>query len=159
MSEHERMRASLAALAAGALTPDEAATVRAHLAACSECARQSEGWQRLAGALERSPQTQPTPARLARITALAVAHRQEVLAERQRRWLLSGLVAFGAALFVALLPLAATLVGWLAGLLNVTGTVALLVGVTTWWALGALIGLGLWPLVAEWKQRWEEKTV
>lgn len=81
MSEHVTDRLSLEA--AGALDPDEAARVEAHLSECAACAARAAGWRALAEDLRRLPQAQPSPALVARTQRTVVWQ----LAERtERAW-------------------------------------------------------------------------
>lgn len=160
MSEHEQIRKNLVRLIAGTLTAEEEAALRAHLAACPACAHEAQVWQRLRGTLERIPETLPTPARLARIKALAVAHREEVLERRWNRLVLTGLVLYGWALFVVVWPLLPALIDWLGTQLSLPWFVVVIAGLGLWWSFCWVIGLALLPLLrkAE-KVDLEEKVV
>jgi anti-sigma factor RsiW len=92
MSEHLEELLPLAA--AGALEPDEAARLAAHLAACETCAGEAAAWQRLAEGLGRLPAARPSRALAAR-TREAVEVRLAERAERAwNRAALGFLVAF-----------------------------------------------------------------
>lgn len=84
----------LALAAAGALGPEEAARVEAHLRECAACAAEAAAWRSLAGGLGRLPSPRPSRA-LVTCTVEAVEAR---LAERsERAWnraALGFLVAF-----------------------------------------------------------------
>ena len=159
MSEHETMRRRLVALVAGTLSASEEARLRSHLASCPECAREAQAWERLVRALGRIPETLPTPARLARITARAQARREEIFEKRWNRLVLTGLVLYGWALFVVSWPLLPGLVGWLSDQLALPGFAVILVGLVFWWSFCWVIGLGLLPLLRGQRVRLEEKVV
>ena len=159
MSDHEQIRMNLAALAASALSPAEEAAARAHLAACPECAREEQVWRRLLEAMQRIPETLPTPARLARIKALALERREEVLERRWNRLVLTGLVLYGWALFVVIWPLLPTAVGWLSERLALPWFALVILGLGLWWSFCWVIGLALLPLLRRQKVDLEEKVV
>lgn len=149
MTKHEKTRKSLAALAAGALAPEEEACARAHLSACPDCAREEQVWRRLLGAIGRIPATVPAPARLGRIAALARARRQEVLARRWNRLVLAGLVLYGWALFVVSWPLLPAAVDWLGSRLALPWFAVVILGLGLWWSFCWVIGLALLPLLRQ----------
>lgn len=159
MSEHEQVRKNLAARAAGVLSPAEQAELRAHLAACPECAREERVWHRLLEAMERIPETLPTPARLARIKAMAVARREELLERRWNRLVLTGLVLYGWALFLIIWPLLPAAVGWLSERLALPWFALVILGLGAWWSFCWVIGLALLPLLQRQKVDLEEKVV
>lgn len=159
MSEHEPIRQKLAALHAGTLSPAEEAELHAHLAACPACAREEQVWHRLLGAMQRLPETLPTPARLARIKALVVARREEVLERRWNRLVLTGLVLYGWALFVVVWPLLPAAVGWLSERLALPWFALVILGLGLWWSFCWVIGLALLPLLRQKKIDLEEKVV
>lgn len=159
MNEHRQVREKLAALVAGTLTVDEAAQVRAHLAACPQCRREEEVWQRLLGAMQRLPVTLPGPARLARIAARAEARRQEVLEQRWNRLVLTGLVLYGWALFVVVLPLLPVGVRWLAEQFSLHWFVVVVLGLGLWWSFCWVIGLSLLPVLRAQRRQLEEKIL
>lgn len=159
MSEHEKTRKNLAALAAGALSAEEDARLRAHLAACPECRRQEQLWRRLLGAMQRIPETVPTPARLARVVALAQARREEVLEKRWNRLVLTGLVLYGWALFIVTLPLAPAAVSWLSERLALPWFAVIILALGLWWSFCWVIGLALLPLLRRPEVDLEEKVV
>jgi len=159
MSEHEEMRKNLAGLVAGQLAPAAAEAARAHLAACPDCAQEAEVWRRLVGAMQRLPVTAPRPARLARIAALAHAHRQETLEKRWNRLVLIGLVLYGWALWVVAAPLLPVVVDWLAARLALPGFAVVILGLAFWWSFCWVIGLALLPLLRQREAALEEKIV
>lgn len=158
MTEHEKIRLTLASLAAGTLDPAEATAARAHLDACSDCAREWESWQRLTTAVERLPAATLAPQRLSRLAAAAEARRQHVLERRWNRLVLTGLVVYGWALFMVSWPLLPATIEWLSGLLRLPWFAVVVVGLTLWWSFCAVIGLGLLPLLRGQKAELEEKV-
>ena len=158
MSEHEKTRRNLAALAAGTLEPAEESAARAHLEACGECARAWTSWQRVTSAVERLPGAEIAPQRLGRIAAAAQARRQHVLECRWNRLVLAGLVFVGWALFVVSWPLLPLAIEWLSGLLRLPWFAVVVVGLTFWWSFCLVIGLGLLPLLRGGKAELEEKV-
>ena len=126
MSEHDPARNSLAALAAGALAPEQEARVREHLAECQACAEAFARWRRLTASLERLPDPALPPAAVGRMAARAGAHRREVLERRWNRLVLLGLIAFG----------------WLFGM----GNIAVATALAESWLNGAATS-GLWSSV------------
>lgn len=159
MSEHEKTRKNLTALLAGMLSPNEEAAVRAHLAACPECVREEQVWRKLVGAMQRIPETLPTPARLARIAALAQAHREEWLERRWNRLVLTGLVLYGWALFIVALPLLPALIERLSEWLRLPWFAVVVVALAFWWSFCWVIGLALLPLLRRNEADLEEKVV
>jgi len=159
MNEHRQAREKLAALVAGTLAAHEAARVRAHLAACPECSREEEVWRRLLGAVERFPEAQPAPARLARIAARAEARRQELLEQRWNRLVLTGLVLYGWALFVVVLPLLPLGVRWLAEQFSLHWFAVVILGLGLWWSFCWVIGLSLLPILRAQRRQLEEKIL
>lgn len=153
------MRKNLAALAAGTLTPQEAAGARAHLAECAACGREFESWRRLLLALERLPEAALSPATLSRLAARAITRREEVLERRWNRLVLTGLVLYGWALFAVVLPLLPTGVGWLAQRLSLHWFVVTLLALGLWWSFCWVIGLALLPLFRALKVEVEEKAL
>lgn len=154
MSDHKEIRAKLAELLAGGLPAKQEAAVRAHVAECGECARELELWKRLTAGLRRVPATSPTPARLARIAALAQARRAEVLEQRRNRLVLTGLALYGWALFLAAWPALESLTGWL----GVSGSAVAPVAVLGWVTFTWMISFALLPLLRSLKATGKEKT-
>jgi len=159
MSDHEQTRKNLAALLAGTLSPADEAAARAHLAACPDCTREQQVWERLVGALERIPETLPTPARLQRIAALAQLRREEVLERRWNRLVLTGLVLYGWALFIVALPLLPVLIDRLSDWLRLPWFAVVVVALAFWWSFCWVIGLALLPLLRRGEAELEEKVV
>ena len=159
MNQHQQTREKLAALVAGLLAPREASRVQDHLAVCPECRREEEVWRRLLRAMQRVPETLPTPARLAHIAARAEAHRQEVLEQRWNRLVLTGLVLYGWALWVVVAPLLPAAVDWLAARLALPGFAVVILGLAFWWSFCWVIGLALLPLLRQREAGLEEKIV
>jgi len=158
MSEHEKTRWNLAALAAGTLEPSEESAARAHLEACAECARAWESWQRLGRAVERLPAAELPRPRLSRLAAVAEARRKHVLERRWNRLVLTGLVVYGWALFVVSWPLLPATIEWLSGLTRLPWFAVVVVGLTLWWSFCIVIGLGLFPLLRGQNAKLEEKV-
>ncbi|MDA2914316.1 zf-HC2 domain-containing protein [Acidobacteriia bacterium AH_259_A11_L15] len=159
MNEHEKTRRNLAALAAGTLPADEEARLRAHLAACPDCARQEQVWGGLLKAFARVPETTPTPARLARITALAQARREEVLAARWQKIVMTGLAVLGWAWFALVWPALWAARDWLVDWLALPPTTGTVLTMILWWLLSLTIGLALLPLLRQWETEWKEKVI
>ncbi|HKZ53381.1 MAG TPA: zf-HC2 domain-containing protein [Candidatus Acidoferrales bacterium] len=159
MNQHQQTREKLAALVAGLLAPREASRVQDHLAVCPECRREEEVWRRLLRAMQRVPETLPTPARLAHIAARAEAHRQEVLEQRWNRLVLTGLVLYGWALFVVVLPVLPLGVSWLAEHFSLHWFVVVILGLGLWWSFCWVIGLSLLPVLRAQRRQLEEKTL
>ena len=158
MTEHEAIRAQLAALAAGALSEAESAAVRGHLAACALCAAELERWQRLGRALAQLPAAEPSAVRVGRIAALAAARRWQVLERRWNRLVLTGLILYGWALFLVIWPLLPTVTEWLSQQLRLPGFAVVLLALSLWWSFCWVIGLGLLPLLRDEKAELEEKV-
>ena len=158
MSEHEKIRRNLAALAAGALKPAEESAARTHLEACAKCAREWESWQRLTRAVERLPAAQLSPQRLGRIAAAAEARRQHVLERRWNRLVLAGLVLYGWALFAVSWPLLPAAIEWLGGFTGLPWFGVVAAGLIVWWSFCVVIGLGLFPLLRGQNAELEEKV-
>ncbi len=158
MTEHEKTRQNLAALAAGALSPAEESAARAHLEACAECARAWESWQRLTSAVQRLPGAELSPQRLGRIVAAAQARREHVLERRWNRLVLVGLIAYGWALFAVSWPLLPAAVEWLSGAMRLPWFGVVVAGLIAWWSFCIVIGLGLFPLLRSQNAELEEKV-
>jgi len=126
MNEHDPTRSHLAALAAGALAPDEEARVRDHLAGCPLCAKSHASWERLRASLARLPEPALPVAALGRISARAEAHRRALLERRWNRMVLLGLATFG----------------WLFG----AGNIAVVTALAESWLNGTVTN-GLWSSV------------
>jgi anti-sigma factor RsiW len=92
MSDHPRDLLALAA--AGALDPEEASRVEAHLAGCPVCAREAEEWRRLAEGLGRMDVPRPSRAIVARTVEAVEAHLAEKADQAWNRAALGFLVAF-----------------------------------------------------------------
>lgn len=144
---------------AGMLARDEEAAVRAHLATCPTCAHEEQTWRRLVAALERMPETVPSPTALARIKARARARLDDVAERRWNRLVLTGLVLYGWALFLVALPLLPTGVGWLAEQAALPWFVVVILGLGLWWSFCWVIGLALLPLLRQQRVELEEKVV
>jgi anti-sigma factor RsiW len=142
MNEHEQAQKKMAALLGGLLPAEEAARLRAHLARCPDCQQQEEVWNKLLGALQRIPETTPTPGLVARLARLATARRQEILERRWNRLVLTGLVVYGWLLFVVVVPLLPTGSVWL----GLPWFVTALLGSGLWLSFCWVIALGLLPL-------------
>ena len=158
MTEHETIRAKLAALAAGTLSEAETAAARAHLDACAKCAAEFAGWQRLGRAVTQLPAPEPSAARVARIAALATARRWQVLERRWNRLVLTGLILYGWALFLVAWPLLPTATDWLSQQLRLPGFAVVLLALSLWWSFCWVIGLGLLPLLRDERAELEEKV-
>jgi anti-sigma factor RsiW len=84
----------LALAAAGALDPDEAAQVAAHLGGCEACAREAAAWQRAAAELRRLPAPRPSGALVARTLEAVEAQLAERAERAWNRAALGFLIAF-----------------------------------------------------------------
>jgi predicted anti-sigma-YlaC factor YlaD len=73
----------LALATAGALGPEEAARVQAHLRECASCSAEADAWRRLGEALGQVPSSRPSRALVAR-TVEAVEER--LAARSERAW-------------------------------------------------------------------------
>ena len=153
---HETAQKNLVALVAGNLPERTESSLRTHLQSCSECSRQLEVWQRLTQSLRRIPETTPTPARLARIAALARARREEVILQRQNRLVLTGLVLFGWTLSLLTLRGVWTANQWLAGWTGWTAIDNPWTPVLLWLTLTWMAALALLPLLREHKTSLQE---
>ncbi len=158
MSEHEKIRARLAALAAGTLSAAEAAESKAHLAACTSCAAEFARWQRLERAVTQLPAAEPSTVSVARIGALATARRWQVLERRWNRLVLTGLILYGWALFAVSWPLLPTATEWLSQQLRLPWFAVVGLALVLWWSFCWVIGLGLLPLMRDEKPELEEKV-
>lgn len=159
MRDHSQVGKGLAALAAGTLSGEEETRMRAHLAECADCARALERWQRLLTAVERLPEATLPPASLARIAARARARREEVLERSWNRLVFAGLVLYGWALFLVVLPLLPTGVSWVAEQFAVHWFAVVVLGLGLWWTFCWVIGLALLPLLRGQKVQLEEKIL
>lgn len=157
MSDHERVRPLLSAIAAGTLVPDD--YLRAHLTACPTCAQELERWRRLVTTVERLPEPDLSPAALARLKGLAVAHREGVLERRWNRLVLTGLILYGWALFAVIVPLVPTGVDWLSEWLTLPALVTVLLALGLWWSFCWVVGLALLPLLRTERVDLEEKVL
>lgn len=83
MAEHDTLRGLLVLDVLGALDASERERVRSHLALCTSCAAELEGWQELARGFKRLPKLQ-APAKLVEQTRLRVEARFAL--EAERRW-------------------------------------------------------------------------
>ncbi len=156
---HSTAQKNLVALAAGSLTERQEDSLHTHLQTCSECSRQLETWQRLTGALQRLPETAPAPARLARIAALARARREEVIAQRWNRLVVTGLVLFGWTLSLVTLQGVWTANQWLAGWTGWSAIDNLWTPVLLWLTLTWMAALALLPLLREHKTSTQENVL
>jgi anti-sigma factor RsiW len=157
MDEHETTRENLTALAAGLLPDTGAKAARQHLFACAACRRELESCRRMLQNLADLPAAGPSPFRLARVTALAVARREELLAKRRNAVVLAGLAMISWLFFLASLPLLSALSHWLGAWLGISPLPALILGIALWWGSNFFIGLSLVPLLHEHETEWEEK--
>jgi anti-sigma factor RsiW len=139
VSDH--VRDLLALAAAGALDPEEARRVAAHVEGCAECAAEAERWRHLARELGRLPAPKASPLLVAR-TVQAV---EERLAERaERAWnraALGFLVAFAWTLavvaFLAFDLVAGGFAAWLGGPIGPTAAWYAAYLVAGWLSAGA----------------------
>lgn len=153
---HETAKKNLVALVAGNLPERTESSLRTHLQSCSECSRQLEVWQRLTQSLRRIPETTPTPARLARIAALARARREEVILQRRNRLVLTGLVLFGWTLSLLTLRGVWEANQWLAAWTGWPVMANPVMPVLLWFGLTWMAGIGLLPLLREHKTSLQE---
>jgi hypothetical protein len=94
MINHNQARELIALREGGALSTDQAADLRAHLATCADCQAFAAAAERLTIALQAEPV--PVNAALTRRMQLAVRRRAlELRRQRERRW-----IVVGAAIFV-----------------------------------------------------------
>lgn len=157
MDEHEKTGKILMALAAGLLPLADEKAAREHLLQCAACTRELESCRRMIQGLTYLPAAAPSAFRLARITALAVARREEIVANRRNTVVLVGLAVFSWLFFLASLPLLSTLTHRLGAWLGISSLLAFALGLTLWWGSSLLIGLSLVPLLREQGTKWEEK--
>ena len=157
MDEHEKTRNNLMALAAGLLPLADEKAARGHLARCAVCTRELENCRRTIQGLAGLPAGAPSSFRLARITALAVARREEIVADRRNAVVLGGLAVLSWLFFLASLPLLSTLSHWLGVWLGISPLLALTLGIGFWWGSNFFIGLSLVPLLHEHETEWGEK--
>ena len=118
MSEHDAMREHLSLAAAGALDAAEEQRLARHLRECSECAKELEGWQFLAGELRRLPTPQAPAALVERVRAQLA---WQLAAEAERRWnarMMIFLVMFAWTVTLASWPVVRLLTSGLAGWLD-----------------------------------------
>ena len=153
---HETAKKNLVALVAGNLPERTESSLRTHLQSCSECSRQLEVWQRLTRSLRRIPETTPTPARLARIAALARARREEVILQRQNRLVLTGLVLFGWTLSLLTLRGVWEANQWLAAWTGWPVMANPVMPVLLWLTMTWMAALALLPLLREHKTSLQE---
>ncbi len=77
MSDHEELESSVAAWVLGALDPDEAETIRAHVEACATCREVADPLRRVVGALPLAVEEAAPPPRLReRVLAAAAESRR-----------------------------------------------------------------------------------
>lgn len=151
MSEHEEIRPLLALAAAGVLEESEEQRVAAHVARCSECAAELEGWQALAGGLRMLPTMQAPAALVERVRAIAAA---ELAAQPESR---RNLAAVAGAVMAAWLLAVVTwpAVRWLGGFF-------FRVEFNWWWALGsaslAWLCAGVTGIALALRRRTERRT-
>jgi hypothetical protein len=157
MDEHEKTRKNLMALAAGLLPLADEKVGREHLARCAVCTRELESCRRTIQGLAGLPAGSPSSFRLARITALAVARREEIVTDRRNAVVLGGLAVFSWLFFLASLPLLSTLSHRLGLWLGISPLLALTLGIAFWWGSNFFIGLSLVPLLHEHGTESEEK--
>lgn len=125
----------LALAAAGALDPEEAARVEAHLSECAACAAEAGAWRRLADGLARLPSPRPSRTLVARTVEEVEAR----LAERsERAW---NRAALG---FAVAFAWTMAVVAWMV-LDLVTGQLALRLGrpvggTAAWYAAYVVVG-------------------
>jgi anti-sigma factor RsiW len=116
MSEHDVIREYLSLAAAGALDAAEEQRLARHLRECSECAKEFEGWQFLAGELRRLPTPQAPAALVERVRAQVAWQLAEEKQRRSNAWLMIFLVLFAWTLTLASWPvvrlLTSGLIGW-----------------------------------------------
>jgi len=109
--------------------------------------------------LQRLPETAPAPARLTRIAALARARREEVIAQRWNRLVVTGLVLFGWTLSLVTLQGVWTANQWLAGWTGWTAIDNLWTPVLLWLTLTWMAALALLPLLREHKTSTQENVL
>lgn len=147
MNEHEAFSELLKLEAAGLLELSERAKLEAHLAGCPACARERVRWQRLGQALRGGASEEPGAVLVARTRALARARLEEVAERRWNRLVLFGLVTYGWALWVVILPVLPTGADWLAARLGLPWIVTTLLLLLFWWSFTWVIGAATLPLL------------
>lgn len=157
MDEHEKTGKILMALVAGLLPAADEKAAREHLLQCAACTRELENSRRLIQSFEHLPAAAPSAFRLARITVLAVARREEIVANRRNTVVLVGLAVFSWLFFLASLPLLSTFSHRLGVWLGISPLLALTLGIAFWWGSNFFIGLSLVPLLREYGTEWKEK--
>ncbi len=130
MSDHEELESSVAAWVLGALEPDEADALRAHVDGCATCREVASRLRRVVGALPLAVEEVAPPARLReRVLAAAASTRGPGVVQmparrtRQRPWPRRGLLVrfaervplYAAAAVAVIALLAGLLIGDIAG--------------------------------------------
>ncbi len=105
MSEHEEIWNLLSLAAAGVLEETEEQRVAVHVARCTECAAELEGWQALAGGLRRLPTPQAPAALVERVRARATAELAVQAEERFTYHVLAFLALFSWGIVLASWPI------------------------------------------------------
>lgn len=159
MSTHAEFVERLKLEAAGLLSPVEEAELGAHLAGCPTCTRERERWQRLRLALREVGGEEPGPVLVARTRALARARLEEVAERRWNRLVLFGLILYGWALWVVILPVLPEGTGWLAARLGLPWFVTIFLLFLFWWSFTWVIGAATLPLLRRYKKLAEERCV
>jgi anti-sigma factor RsiW len=85
LNEHEQAREWMPLAAASALDDGQERQLSAHLASCSECAAEFEGWRDLGAAMRRIPTPQAPVALVQRVRVNLVAYAMQQ-AERRTNW-------------------------------------------------------------------------
>ena len=159
MSGHHEFLELLKLEAAGLLSPAEQAQLETHLAACSGCRRERERWQRLGEALRVRPSEEPGAVLVARTRALARARLGEVAERRWNRLVLFGLILYGWALWVVILPVLPTGADWVAARLGLPWIVTTGLLLLIWWSFTWVIGAATLPLLRRRKHVAEGRCV
>jgi anti-sigma factor RsiW len=148
MSEHQHIREQMSLAAAGALDASEERELSQHLANCTECSAEFEGWRELGAGLRRLPTPQAPAALVERTRAQLVAITIERREQRSTRRTMAWLILFAWTTVLATWPVLRLVSSGAASALdlNFVQTWHVLIGITIfgWVAAGAAaVFLGL----------------
>lgn len=158
-TEHQRVRELLQACAEGTLTRREEAAVRSHIETCPDCAMQARIWARVVQAVAAPSRMEMSPVRIARMAALARAHRQVILERRFSRITLGAAIFLGWCFLLAFLLILEPLVRWANAWLHIGSLLSAVTIVTGWWFVCLLAGVGLMPLLRARQANWRESLL
>ncbi|MFI5173389.1 MAG: anti-sigma factor family protein [Terriglobia bacterium] len=159
MTEHEVTQNHLAALIAGSLSSAEATKVRGHIAVCAECTRQRDALIAMAKTVRNLPHPELTGAQLGRLAALARARRDEVMEQRQQRWVITALAVYAWVMFLCSLLLLTPLNHALEKQFGWPPVVSGLTTLILWGTFCWTISFGLVPLLHLHKIHRQEKRL